>query len=121
MQTFITTLLCLALSVLALAASSSQLTEYDHDAYVYYDQSIAEVWVGRAAINVGDMLGEHMFTRMLQEISKACPPQATWCRDSERHQVQTHYVKNIDTGEIDWSKFYLNPHIERKESTDMTN
>jgi hypothetical protein len=114
MQTFITTLLCLALSALALAAGSSTLTSYDADTYIYHGYSTAEVWVGRSAINVGDLIGEHMFTRMLTELSKACGPKVLWCQDNQHHQTDAHYVKNIDTGEIGWSKSFTLPAVLRE-------
>jgi hypothetical protein len=107
MQNFVTALMCLALSILAFAGNNDKKdSPYDADTFIYHGQSVAEVWVGRAAINVGDMLGEHMFTRMLQEISKDCPARKEYCDyDGGVHQVETHYVKNIDTGEIGMSKF----------------
>jgi hypothetical protein len=84
-------------------------TPADEETWKYHGYALAEVWIGRAAINVGDMQGQHMFSKMMTEIARDCGPERGNMKcefKGTTHQVSTHYVKNIVTGEIGESNLF---------------
>jgi hypothetical protein len=100
-------LLASAFTIFALpSANASIATSYDYDTWHYHGYSTAEVWIGRAAINVGDMIGFKLYDKMLTEISKDCPSGRTYCDyKGVRHYVETHYVKDLARGDVGVSYF----------------
>jgi hypothetical protein len=102
---FISILLHMALSAVAYA-NGGKGTPFDSDTFIYHGYSTAEVWIGRSAINIGDMIGDHMFEQMMRGIAEDCPTDRNYCDfKGVAREVQTHYVKDLAKGEIDWSKF----------------
>jgi hypothetical protein len=100
-------LLALAVTISALpSANASIATSYDYDTWHYHGYSTAEVWIGRAAINVGDMIGFKLYDKMLTELTKDCGPDRTSCAyKGVRHYVETHYVKDLARGDVGVSYF----------------
>jgi hypothetical protein len=102
-------LMASAFTVLALPSMNATIaTSYDYDTWHYHGYSTAEVWIGRTAINVGDMIGYKLYSRMLAELTKDCGPERTdmsCAYKGVRHYIETTYVKDLAKGDVGVSYF----------------
>jgi hypothetical protein len=81
-------------------------TDYDWDTFHYHGYSTAEVWIGRAAVNVGDLTGNDLYNHMHDGIGKDCDSARKFCDFKGRwNVVNTHRVRNWNKGEIENSYF----------------
>jgi hypothetical protein len=40
--------------------------------FKYHDKALVEVWIGRTAVNVGDVIGSNLYGTMLKSIRNKC-------------------------------------------------
>jgi hypothetical protein len=78
---------------------------FDHESLIYHGYALAETWVGRLATNVGDVTGQQMYDIMFANLNKDCLPLIILeCYNANVRQAVTHYVKDINSGDIGESR-----------------
>jgi hypothetical protein len=81
---------------------------YDVETWKHHGYALAEVWVGRDAINTGDLTGSQMYDTMFKSLisscykfeSGRCDVPGVW------YVIDTHYIKNMATGEQAWGMYH---------------
>jgi hypothetical protein len=83
---------------------------YDAETRKYHNKAMVEIWMGRAATNIGDLRGAELYQSMRSVLPAACAASLNkaWniCTQTsdEPLRIKTHYVKDVSTGEIGVSK-----------------
>lgn len=54
-------------------AAYSLIFDYAKEAYKYHGTKLVESWVGRPAINIGDLTGQELYEKLHAVIDKTCP------------------------------------------------
>ncbi|EAT77698.1 hypothetical protein SNOG_14846 [Parastagonospora nodorum SN15] len=83
---------------------------YDHQTTIYHDLALTEVWIGCAAINIGNVLDKDVYNKVRSLIPEACNDNSHWlhCNKEEEHNdlhIETSYVKDINSGETGSTEF----------------
>jgi len=83
---------------------------FDHQTTFWHDLALAEVWIGRGAINIGNVRDEDLYNKVRPLMPQVCNDHGHWLycnrlRDGLLLNVETSYVKDINAGEIDSSQF----------------
>ncbi|KAH3992999.1 hypothetical protein HBH70_193020 [Parastagonospora nodorum] len=101
-----------ALILIAIVAANGK-DPYDHQTTICHDLALTEVWIGRAAINIGNVLDKDLYDKVRSLIPKACNDNGhrLHCNKEEEHNdlhIETSCVKDINSGEIgvsgQWTK-----------------
>ncbi|KAH5548009.1 hypothetical protein HBI25_206090 [Parastagonospora nodorum] len=112
MWSFVNILMVWALILIAIVAANGK-DPYDHQTTICHDLALTEVWIGRAAINIGNVLDKDLYDKVRSLIPKACNDNGHWlhCNKEEEHNdlhIETSCVKDINSGEIgvsgQWTK-----------------
>jgi len=99
------TYLCLCSNTLLLTPPPDKKPAYDVETFKYHGYGLVEAWIGRDAINIGDMFGSQLYDTMFKGLAKHCSSE-DWhtCGVGNWLWVDTRYVKNMETGELGWGE-----------------
>ncbi|KAF2823009.1 hypothetical protein CC86DRAFT_409780 [Ophiobolus disseminans] len=83
-------------------AKGGDKNAYDVETWKYHGYALVEAWVGRDAINVGDLTGAQLYNTMFKALAGRCKQnKANRCDFSANWQwTETRYVKNVNRGEL---------------------
>ncbi|KAF2846235.1 hypothetical protein T440DRAFT_542622 [Plenodomus tracheiphilus IPT5] len=71
------------------ASTADDNTPWEH----YNNRALAEIWIGREAVNVGDLTQSNLYQQIWAKLDKVCPgSKHGFCYDSTKHAFATHYV-----------------------------
>jgi hypothetical protein len=73
---------------------------FDDDSFYYHGYALVETWIGRAAINAGDLTGSQMFDAIYQGLARECRRDYPRCYQASIHNIQTHVVRDLGKGEV---------------------
>jgi hypothetical protein len=79
-------------------ASGSLFSEYAKEAYKYHGIALAESWIGRPAINIGDLTGQDLYNKLHDVMDKSCPydaPQPCKSLAIEHGNLETNWIEQL--------------------------
>jgi hypothetical protein len=75
---------------------------YNDDVFKYHDNALVEVWIGRTAVNVGDVTGSNLYSTMLKSIRNKCRDNGSKKCTIDWNSVPTYYSYQDDTFNHNW-------------------
>jgi hypothetical protein len=76
-------------------ASYSLILDFAKEAYKNHGIKVAESWIGRTAINIGDLTGQELYNKLTRTMDKTCP------YDSKNPCDKTNTLYSLDTAFIE--------------------
>jgi hypothetical protein len=78
-------------------------SKYDDDIWYNHGNALAEVWMGRAAVDMGDLTNQDMYDVVWKELQDRCPSMGVLPSQScnyDTHTIPTHHQFPTKTGVI---------------------
>ena len=94
----------LSSNTLLLTPAPDKNPAYDVETFKYHGYGLVEAWIGRDAVNIGDMFGSQLYDTMFKRLAQDCPEDWNPCDLDNTAYFDTRYVKNMDTGELGWGE-----------------